>query len=1009
MGTGVSFAGLSSGIDTGQIIEQLMAIERRPITLLENQQAREETKLQMLQAINTSLLSSLNAAEALSDESTFDVFGVSSSDSDIVSATVGEGATPGTFSVEVLSLATSQVRSSGSFSSASDALGFEGDIVINGTALSIKTGDSLDEIQETINSASTGVQAQILQVSDTDHRLLLTSDTTGADGFSLQDASSTDVLQSLGFTGTSTSVKNGITGGAQTDQMDSSSTAVGSLIGLSNTVSGTVTVGDETVAIDLSTMSLTDIKDAIDAAAPTGVTTSIVSEEEDETTVFRLQIDGTTTFVDDGNVLETLGVLQGAAEVVPAVAEAHTGNVANTTDGSTPVTANAKFNQIFGASASNNDTISISGTTSDGTAVSGSYTIAAVNSDRVSDLITEIESVFNNSVTASVDASGKLVVTDNAPGESQLSVAIQANNEGGGSLSFGSFSASTEGEASQSREVVAGQDATFRLNGVTLSRSTNTVDDALDGVTLDLNKAEVGTMASVSVSRDTTAIRGSIETFVTAYNEAMTLIDGQFDYDEDTETAGPLSGDATLLALQSRLRSVLTDQVSGLSDGENNLTLFGISFTRTGQLEIDGAKLDSALNTDLSALKRVFIAEGSTSDTDVELVFQSDQTSSGTYDISITTAPEQAVLAGSLDLSGGLAGAETLTITDLLTERSESIDLEAGDDTDEIVTKINNTLSSSVAEVRTGSEVNTTDGVTPVTSATTFDSINGAGTVADDTIDIQATLHSGERVSGSFTISDPATQTVGDLLSEIRSVMQGTVSATVDTNGQIVVTDNQVGNSEITLVLIERNEGGGSLNFGSIDATTEGRFSVGITASNDGGNLVLTADAYGAEGGFTVSQTSNETGMADGTYNGVDVAGTINGESTTGAGRILTGDNEAATIAGLSLRVLLTPTQLAAQGADQGTIKLTHGVAEQLRRSLESITDPFDGLVKTRETAVQDTIDAAQSQIDAMLDRLALKESTMLRQFTAMETAIAELNSTGSFLNSQLASLSAGA
>jgi flagellar hook-associated protein 2 len=691
------------------------------------------------------------------------------------------------------------------------------------------------------------------------------------------------------------------------------------------------------------------------------------------------------------------------------VAEIQTGNIANTSDGSTPIATSTDFDEIFGAGVVDDDTITISGTTKDGTAVSGTFTIGNASNDDIQDLLDEIESVFSNTVTASVDGSGQLVITDDTAGASQLSVTVQANNEGGGSLSFGTFSASTEGEDAQSREVVAGQDATFRLNGVTLTRSGNTVTDALDGVTLSLNQAEVGTTTSVSVSQDTSAIRTSIEGLVSAYNEAMTLIDSQFEFDEDTETSGPLSGDSTLLALQSRVRSVLTDQVTGLSDGENHLTLFGISFTREGQLEIDNDRLNTALNSNLSALKRVFVAEGSTSDSDVEFVFQTDDTASGTYDVSITVAAEQAATTGTLDLSGGLAAAETITITDLLTERSESVDLEAGDDTDTVVDKINTALSSSVAEVRTGSVANTTGGATPVTDATTLDSIDGAGTVAGDTIDIQATLHGGERVSGTFTISDPSTQTVGDLLSEIRSIMQGTVSATVDTNGQIVVTDNQVGNSEITLALIERNEGGGSLDFGQLDVTEEGRYSIGVTASNEGGQLVLTADAYGADPGFTVSQSSDETGITDGTYNGVDVAGTVNGESATGEGRVLTGDTDAATIAGLSLRVSLTADQLTAQGADQGTVKLTHGVAEQLRRTLDLITDPFEGLVKTRETAIQDTIDATQAQIDAMEDRLLLKETTMLRQFTAMETIVAELNAIGAFLGSQLASLAAGA
>ncbi len=380
MSRGISFSGLTSGIDTAQIIEQLIAIERRPIVLLENQQVREQTKLDVLQQINTSLLSVKTSAEALSEASAFDVFNATSSNSDLVDVAVSGSATPGNFSVEVLSTARAQTNSSGSFSSSTEALNLSGDFVINGKAVSVATNQSLTDIKDAINLADAGAQAQILQVSDTDFRLLITGETLGSEGFGLLDASTTDILQSLGFTGTATSIKNSVSGGAQTDQLESSTTVVGSLLGLSGSLSGTVTVGDQTVAIDLSTQSLTDIKDAIDAAAPTGVTTSLVSEEaEDGTTLFQLQIDGTTTFVDDNNVLEALGILKGTAGVTPAAAEVHTGSVSNTTDGSTAIDANTKFSDIFGASAADSDTITISGTTQDDTAVSGSFSITNHN------------------------------------------------------------------------------------------------------------------------------------------------------------------------------------------------------------------------------------------------------------------------------------------------------------------------------------------------------------------------------------------------------------------------------------------------------------------------------------------------------------------------------------------------------------------------------------------------------------------------------------------------------
>ncbi len=1008
MSTGVSFSGLSSGIDSGQIIEQLLAIDRRPAVLLENQNAIEQFKLRVLQQINTDLLAVKTSADSLSDGSAFDVFKTTSSDTDLVTASTSGSAASGSFTVEVLSLAQAQSRSSQSFSSDTEDLGLSGEIVINGKTISISTGDSLIDIQGAINTADVGVTAQILQVSDTDNRMILTSKTTGSDGFSLLDASTTDVLQSLGFMSSGTSIKNSISGGGQTDQFTSGTTSIATLLGLSGSLSGDVTIGDKTVTIDLATMSLSDVKDAIDAAGPGGVTTSIVTEEEEDgTNRFRLRIDGTTTFIDDSNVLEAIGLLEGIAGVTQAVAEVQTASVGNTTNGSDPIDSNTKFADVFGASVSNGDTLSISGTDREGNAVSGSFTINNVNSDRIQDVLDEIEAVFGAGVTASVNSEGQIEVADDTTGESQLTVSLASNNEGGGSLTFGTFSASTHGQDAQTTEVVAGQDALFRVNGVSLTRSTNTITDALEGVNLNLVKAEVGTSVTVSITQDTAAIRSSIQSMVDNFNTASTLISDQFVFNEQLQRSGPLSGDVTLLTLQSQLRSLVINPVTGLTSDENSLSIFGIAFNREGLLEIDGAKLDAALADDLLKIKNVLTESATTSDSDIEFVFQTKETVAGTYDVNITVAPEQGDVTGTTDISGGIASDSTITITDVISGKSDTIDLLAGDTTDDVVDKINTVLGSTVAEVRTGSLVNTTDGVAVITGATTFDNIFGAGVVAGDTIDIQGTLHNNERVIGTFTITDPTTQTVDDLLAKIRSVFGGSVSTSVDANGQIQITDSEIGNSSLTLVLIERKEGGGELNFGQFDTTEEGRFAMSIQATNEGGAVRLTSDAYGLDAGFTIAQTTDELGIADNEFLGVDVEGTINGESTTGDGRVLTGDTDNANSEGLAIRVTLTAAQLLAQGQVQGTIKVIQGVASALSRTLAAMTDSVDGLIATREGAIEDTIQANVEQIERLEARLLVKRSTLQRQFTVMEITLAKLNSMGSFLGSQLASLSA--
>ena len=85
-------------------------------------------------------------------------------------------------------------------------------------------------------------------------------------------------------------------------------TAVGPQLGLLTPPAGTVTIGDQTVAIDLATDSLDDIKANIDAVAPTGVTVSIEESFRNGVSSFKLRISGTATIVDSNNVLGSLNI-----------------------------------------------------------------------------------------------------------------------------------------------------------------------------------------------------------------------------------------------------------------------------------------------------------------------------------------------------------------------------------------------------------------------------------------------------------------------------------------------------------------------------------------------------------------------------------------------------------------------------------------------------------------------------------------------------------------------------
>lgn len=141
----------------------------------------------------------------------------------------------------------------------------------------------------------------------------------------------------------------------------------------------------------------------------------------------------------------------------------------------------------------------------------------------------------------------------------------------------------------------AGAPAQLVVDGVTMTKTSNTVTDAIQGVTLNLLTA--GSTTNVAVSTDSDSITKKINDFVSAYNTVVKLLNSESTYDADTKKAGALSGDTTVRTIQSQLQSLLTTTVPGTSGTFNTLAALGInSDGKTGTLSVDSTKLSDALS-----------------------------------------------------------------------------------------------------------------------------------------------------------------------------------------------------------------------------------------------------------------------------------------------------------------------------------------------------------------------------------------------------------------------------
>jgi flagellar hook-associated protein 2 len=151
------------------------------------------------------------------------------------------------------------------------------------------------------------------------------------------------------------------------------------------------------------------------------------------------------------------------------------------------------------------------------------------------------------------------------------------------------------------------QDAVIIVDNVTITKQSNTITDAIQGVTLNLTKAmALGTTTKITLARDTTNVKTAIEAFVKAYNDTNTAMKTATAYDTSTGTGAVLSGDSTIRSIQNQLRALFVAPVSGAPSGMTLLSDAGISFQKDGSLGIDATKLAAATTDPTKDLSKLF-------------------------------------------------------------------------------------------------------------------------------------------------------------------------------------------------------------------------------------------------------------------------------------------------------------------------------------------------------------------------------------------------------------------
>ncbi len=310
-----------------------------------------------------------------------------------------------------------------------------------------------------------------------------------------------------------------------------------------------------------------------------------------------------------------------------------------------------QFDGVFAG----DESITISGQQHDGTAVNHSFSIN--ENTKLDHLVEEINDAFGGTATATL-VHGEIRLTDHTSGTSQMQLSLTYNaGSGSTTLDVPTISQSTEGGSVTASlagyaegdftETQAAQDSRIKVDGFPagaeewISRSSNTIDNVLQGVTLHLH--DTGTV-QVNLTRDIESVKQKLTSMVDAYNAVLTFINEKIGYQEETQKAGTLMGDATVRSINNDVRMPLLRQTSGFVVDVDSFLMpgeIGLELDGDGMLSLDGSVFDEAIAEDYMGVLAIIGADktGSSTSNTVQFYGASSQyTTAGTYDVQVTVS-----------------------------------------------------------------------------------------------------------------------------------------------------------------------------------------------------------------------------------------------------------------------------------------------------------------------------------------------------------------------------------
>jgi flagellar hook-associated protein 2 len=264
------------------------------------------------------------------------------------------------------------------------------------------------------------------------------------------------------------------------------------------------------------------------------------------------------------------------------------------------------------------------------------------------------EAGLEASATVINNGSGfQLVITSNKTGAANA-IDVSVSDTGGGSLvdstGLSRLSYTTGANGQQLTLNQAATDASIKFNGIPITRETNTIDDLVAGLTIDLVGTNENAPAALKIERDTAFVTEKVKEFVDSYNALRQLItENSKIVPDNPAAAGLLVGDTATRTISNQIRNVLGGAIAGMeNDSVRSLAEVGITTDReTGNFLFNENTFRSALESSPKSVSAIFSEQGRASDGQIEFVRAGSSTLPGTYDVNVTQIATRGAYTGS--------------------------------------------------------------------------------------------------------------------------------------------------------------------------------------------------------------------------------------------------------------------------------------------------------------------------------------------------------------------------